>query len=126
MIIIGLSSSKGGYMHEMSIAMNVVEIVTDTAKKNKAKKINLIELDVGALSGIIPDALEFCFESACKGTIAENSELKLNLIKADAECENCSNKFKTAEMVSKCPKCGEMVFQISGGRELKVRAINVD
>ena len=113
-------------MHEMSIAMNVVEIVTDTAKQNNAKKINSIELDVGALSGIIPDALEFCFESACKGTIAENSKLKLNLIKADAECESCGEKFQAIEMVSQCPKCGEMVFQISGGKELKVKAINVD
>ena len=113
-------------VHEMSIAMNVVEIATDTARRNKARKINRIELDIGALSGIIPDALEFCYESACKDTMAEGSELVLNIIRAEATCEHCGHAFQTSEMVSKCPECGEMVFQIEGGKELRVRAINVD
>jgi len=113
-------------MHEMSIAMNVVEIATETAVQNKAKKINRIELDVGALSGIVADALEFCFESACKGTMAENAELHLNIIQAEAKCESCGHEFKTREMVSQCAKCKEMVFCINGGKELRVKAINVD
>ena len=113
-------------MHEMSIAMNVVTIATDIARENNAAKINSIELSVGVLSGVVPDALEFCFSSACKGTPAENATLKLDIILADAQCESCGFKFQAKEMVSQCPKCKEMVFQISGGRELKVAAINVD
>lgn len=110
----------------MSIAMNVVEIAVDTAKQNDATKINRIELDIGVLSGIIPDSLEFCFASACKGSIAENAELILDIIEAQAQCESCGHKFSTREMVSQCPECKEMVFSITGGRELRVKAINVD
>jgi len=113
-------------MHEMSIAMNVVDIAVKTALKEKAKNINKIILEVGSLSGVVPDALEFCFDSACKGTIAEGAELELIEIQAQAICESCQYPFPTKQMVSQCPQCNEYVLNIQGGRELQVKSINVD
>ena len=62
-------------MHEMSIAMNIVDIAVQTAKANKAKKINSISVEIGALSGVVPEALEFCFEAATQNTMAQGSQL---------------------------------------------------
>jgi len=113
-------------MHEMSIAVNIIEIAEETARKEGAHKINSITLEIGALSGVVKDALEFCFESACKGTMAENAELELELIPAQAICESCGYPFKADQLLPLCPQCGELVFQMSGGKELKVKSINVD
>ena len=113
-------------MHEMSIAINIVEIAEDTAKKEKANKINEVTLELGILSGVIPDALEFCFESACKGTIAEGAKLDLIQLSANAFCDNCQFPFQTKEMVANCPQCNELIINVQGGRELRVKSINVD
>ena len=113
-------------MHEMSIAVNIVAIAEDTARRAGAKKINAISLDLGALSGVVKDALEFCFESACKNTMAEGATLELQVIPARAVCESCGHRFEAEQMAPLCPNCGELVFQLNGGTELKVKSINVD
>jgi len=113
-------------MHEMSIAINIVDIAVDTARKSSAKKINEIVVDIGRLAGIIPDSLLFCYDSACKDTIAEGSQLKLNIIQAKAVCDSCGHEFDADSPVPLCPKCENLVLQVSGGRELKIKSINVD
>jgi len=110
----------------MSLAVNIVNIGIDSAKNNNAKKINEIVVEIGTLAGIIPDALEFCYISACKGTIADNSKLSLIVIPAEAHCPACDKGFEADNMVMQCPLCEELVFDVKGGRELRVKKINVD
>ena len=113
-------------MHEMSIAVNIVEIAEQTAKNDNASKINKIVVEVGALSGIVSDALEFCYESACKGTMAEGSTLEIIESKGTALCDNCGFTFQATQIAVRCPKCNEYVINIQGGKELRVKSINVD
>jgi hydrogenase nickel incorporation protein HypA/HybF len=113
-------------MHEMSIAQSLIKIVLETAENNNAKTINSIDVEVGALSGVVADALDFGFTAVSKGTLAENAEFRIKHIVARATCESCGFVFDARQMVEKCPRCGEMVFQIDGGRELRVTAINID
>jgi len=113
-------------MHEMSIAMNIVDIAVEHAQKAKARRINKIVLEIGSLSGVLTDALLFCFESATKNTMAEQAELEIIKQPATATCQQCHFSFETEEFVPVCPKCGEMVFNIKDGKELKIKYINVD
>ena len=113
-------------MHEMSIAMNIVDLAVETAKNNDAKKINSIILELGKLSGVVRDALEFCFASACKGTIAEGAELEIIELKGMAHCSDCKLDFETDQIVATCPECNEYIFSVQGGRELKIKSLNVD
>ena len=113
-------------MHEMTMAMGIVDLAIKTAKQNQAKKINSITVEVGALAGIIRDALEFCFSEAVKNTIAQDATLDYVHIPASAICESCGHSFKADERAAKCPECSEYVFQLSGGTEFRVKNINVD
>lgn len=113
-------------MHEMSIAINIIDIAEETALKNGAQKINEIVLDVGTLSGIETESLLFCYDSACKNTMAEGSHLKLNIIPALAVCDSCGYEFEADSPAPVCPKCDNYVLMVSGGRELKIKSINVD
>ena len=113
-------------MHEMSLAVSIVNIAVQTAEKNQAKKINAISVEVGALAGVMRDALEFCFTEAVKNTMAENASLEYIHIPASATCEHCGQQFETDERASQCPECSNMVFQLSGGTEFRVKNINVD
>lgn len=113
-------------MHEMSIALNIVDLAVATARQNQARKINAVVLELGALSGVVREALEFCFSSACKGTPAEGAALQIEPIPAIAICEQCAKEFNADQIVSACPACQSMVFNVAGGRELRIRSINVD
>ncbi|MDH4127453.1 MAG: hydrogenase maturation nickel metallochaperone HypA [Spirochaetota bacterium] len=113
-------------MHELSIAMSVVEISVNHAQNANSNKINEIELDIGVLSGVEVDSLKFCFEAACKSTIAEGSELKINFIPAIAECLDCNYVFLVDSFSVECPQCGSFKVNITQGKELKIKSIFVD
>lgn len=113
-------------MHEFSIALNIVEIAEETAKANNAKSVNEVEIDVGDLSGVIYEALEFAMQSAVKGTLLENSSIRLNRIKALAKCNNCNNDFEPGDLPAACSNCGSFDISIVRGKEMRVKSINID
>jgi hydrogenase nickel incorporation protein HypA/HybF len=108
-------------MHEFSIALNIVEIAIETAKANDAERVNEVEVDIGDLSGVIYEALEFALQSAVKGTMLENSHFKLNRIKARAICLDCRNDFEPGDFLSVCLNCGSSKIKIIEGKEMKVK-----
>ena len=113
-------------MHEFSIALNIVEIATETARTNNADKVNEVEVDIGDMSGVIYEALEFALRSAVKGTILENAHFRLNRIKASAVCLDCRHDFEPEDYLSVCSKCGSSNIDILKGKEMRVKSINVD
>jgi hydrogenase nickel incorporation protein HypA/HybF len=64
-------------MHELSIALRIVEIVEEEAVKKGATKVDAVHLRLGSLAGVAPDALLFSYGLACEGTAAEGSRLVL-------------------------------------------------
>ncbi|MBU0528841.1 hydrogenase maturation nickel metallochaperone HypA [bacterium] len=110
----------------MTIAMNIIDIVCQKANDENAHKINSVELEIGELSGIMIDSLEFCFEAACKNTIADGAELNIHKIKAEAFCKSCNNNFNMKSNFSPCPTCNNFDFEILKGKELSIKSFNID
>lgn len=113
-------------MHEMSIAMNIVDIACKEAKNEGAPSISSIELDVGKLAGVMIDSLEFCYDSVCKGTLAENSQLLINEIAGNALCLKCNSEFEIDSFMAICPSCESYEIEIKQGRELRLKAVTVN
>ncbi len=113
-------------MHEMSIAMSIVDIACKEAEKDGAASISEIELNVGRLAGVMVDSLKFCYDSACKGTLAENSTLIVNEIAGKGRCLQCDNLFEIDSFMALCPDCDSYKIEIIQGRELKLKAISVN
>ncbi|MCF6237510.1 MAG: hydrogenase maturation nickel metallochaperone HypA [Candidatus Marinimicrobia bacterium] len=113
-------------MHEMSIAMSIVDIACKEAQKDGAKSISVIELDVGKLAGVMVDSLMFCYESVCKGTPAENSKLLVNEVTGMGECLKCHFEFEIDSFMALCPQCESYEVKIKQGRELKLKAVTVN
>lgn len=113
-------------MHEMSIAMNIVEIVSTTVRENKAEKVNSIDLEIGDLSGILVDSLSFCFDAACNGTPVEGAVLNIKEISGKGRCIECGHEFPVEVFIAVCPNCNSMSTEIISGKELSIKSINVD
>ncbi len=113
-------------MHEMTIAINIVDIICQKANDEKAVKVNIVELVIGELSGIMINSLEFCFEAACKNTIADGAELKINIINAEAFCKSCNKNFSIESDFSPCPTCNDFNFELIKGKEFSIKSFNID
>jgi hydrogenase nickel incorporation protein HypA/HybF len=113
-------------MHEMSIAMNMVDIVCQKANEENALKINSVDLEIGELSGVIINSLEFCFEAACKNTIADGAKLNIHEINAEAFCKSCNKNFTLESDFSPCPTCNNFNFEFIKGKELSIKSFNID
>ncbi|MBF0171057.1 MAG: hydrogenase maturation nickel metallochaperone HypA [Nitrospinae bacterium] len=113
-------------MHEMSIALSVVDIVADYARRNGAERVRRVTVEVGALSGVVPEALAFAYDEAAAGSLAEGSELTLVAIPSAARCRACGHAFAPDYHIFVCPACGSLETQLTAGEELAVTEMEVD
>jgi hydrogenase nickel incorporation protein HypA/HybF len=112
-------------MHELSIAMGIVDIAEKETSKVKANKVDLIELEIGTLSGIELDSLNFVWSSAVKDTVLENAIKKINIIRGEAKCSDCNTRFKLNNIYDACPNCKSYLKVITKGKELIVKSLEV-
>ena len=110
-------------MHELSIAQNIVEIVEEEVLKAKGQSAEKLLLEVGTMSGIVREALEFALDEAIRNSTLENATIEIIGIKATAKCENCNHEFETEEIYSVCPNCSHLYSTIIHGNELKIKSI---
>lgn len=113
-------------MHELSIAYNIIEIVTVKASENNAANVNEIEIDIGEISGVVPEALETAMEFAKKDSVAKNAKVIINQIKSEAICNNCKKVFIPFDIISSCPNCNSFDVNFVKGTEMRVKSINIE
>jgi len=113
-------------MHELSIVMNILDTVEEKAIELNASVVHEIEVDIGELSGVECDALEFAMENSPKKEILKHAILVINRIHAKARCKSCGNEFDLSDFYTPCPNCGKFDHDIFQGKELKVKAIKID
>lgn len=112
-------------MHEMSLALNIVELVTAQAEAAEARTVSQIELEVGSLAGVMVDSLRFCFEAAARETPAAGAELAIHEIQATGRCPACQKISPMPNFITLCPRC-ERYLALQSGRDLRVVSITVD
>ena len=64
-----------GAMHELSIAMSIVELAEEEIERRGNVQITAVHLKLGALSGVVKEALLASYEMACEGTSLAGSRL---------------------------------------------------
>ncbi len=62
-------------MHELSIALSIVEGVEEELERQGGGRVCTVHLKLGPLSGVVKDALLFSYDLACEGTKLEGSRL---------------------------------------------------
>lgn len=68
-------------MHEISIAGAIIDSVLDCAKKNDAKKVEEVFIEIGELTALNSDQLTFIFETITKQTMAKGAKYDIKIIK---------------------------------------------
>jgi len=112
-------------MHELALAQSVIDIVEATARKHAGRRVTRVRLQIGALSHVSPAALEFCFEAAARGTLAEAARLDILATPGEAWCMPCGAKVALAARGEPCPMCGSYQLTVVRGDEMAVQDIDV-
>lgn len=112
-------------MHELSIAMGIVEAAAEEAQK-RGVKVSAVHLRLGALSGVVKDALLFSYEMACQDTPLAGSQLIVEDVPVAVFCPQCNERRVLESMQAfACPVCGAPTMNILQGKELEVYALEV-
>ena len=109
-------------MHELGITRNIVSIVEEAAKGRRVKRVTV---DIGQLSGVMPDAIAFCFDIVAKGTLLDGANLDIRSIAGRARCRGCGEAFDTATLYQSCV-CGSRAIDRLAGEELKIREMELE
>lgn len=112
-------------MHELSIAINIIEIVQEEVEKAHAVSVSKIELEIGTLSGVELDALEMAMAETIGQAGMKAAEIIYHSIEAKAICEECCNEFDPFDFNKVCPYCNSLHTNLLKGKELNIRSIEV-
>ena len=113
-------------MHELGIVTYVVNAVEKIAKEQKVEKIERVTLEIGEVSGIVPEYLVDCWNYfKKKHSLLMDSELQYEILPAVTFCENCKQEYATVQFGKICPKCGSEETYLLFGQECSIKEIAV-
>lgn len=113
-------------MHEMSLAEGILQIVEDAARSQGFKRVKEVRLEIGALSGVEPDALSFCLDVVLKGGVADGARVELERVPGRGFCLQCGDTVEIGALYDACPRCGGYQVQATGGTEMRVKDLLVE
>lgn len=114
-------------MHELSIVSSVVESVVESLAAYPGARVVEVRLKVGALTAVVEDSLQFCYELATEDTPLQGSRLVVRAVPVTIHCPACEADGVLESLQSfRCPTCGEPASDVRQGRELEIEAIEIE
>ena len=111
-------------MHELGTIVYVIDTVEKICKEQNLTYVDSVTLEVGEVSGIIPDYLVDYWNYARKNTeFLKEAELKIENLKAVTYCQDCKGTYDTMTYAKICPYCGSKNTFLITGNEYNIKEI---
>ena len=109
-------------MHELGIAKDLWQVITEQAKKNNLNKITKVKIKLGEASGIMEDLLRHSLvDHTFPGSIANNAKLEIIKEEIGAKCNSCNTMItKSSSKDFSCPKCKSSDIEVVSGRDVYI------
>lgn len=112
-------------MHEMSLAMGVMDIARRTVSQHPGATLTAVELTVGELAGVEIETFSTALRCAVASSPWPEARLNINIAEARGVCVDCGRDFHATALFGCCPGCGSAACALTSGTELKVNAIRL-
>jgi hydrogenase nickel incorporation protein HypA/HybF len=106
-------------VHELSIAEAVCAQISERLPD---ATIAVVRLRIGELSGVVPEAVEFCFEAAAHGTVVEGARLEIETVPGRCRCRDCGREFRPDDLILLCT-CGSARVTVLAGEDLQIGSV---
>ena len=114
-------------MHELGLVSHVIKTIEDLCKDENLSQVYSVTLQVGEVSGILPDYLEDCWKwSVEKTENMKGCSLKFEDLKAVSFCEDCETEYETVKYAKICPNCGSEHTYLIRGNEFIIKEIEAE
>lgn len=114
-------------VHELSIINGVITAVAESLSGRRVSRVYSVRLQLGALSGVVEDALQFSYGIATEGTILQGSRLDVERVPVVIHCAGCNQDVELPGIQSfRCPVCGAASMDIRRGRELEIQSLEIE
>jgi hydrogenase nickel incorporation protein HypA/HybF len=109
-------------VHELSISNAIAKVVLEHAD---GRAVTSVQMRVGALRQIVPDALTFCWDVISRQSLLEGSALEIDYVPGVIECGECAASSTLTEFALRCPACGSPLVHVVSGEEFLVTSIEL-
>lgn len=113
-------------MHETAMMQNLVSTALQALKNHKVKRVSSVNVSIGKLANVLPDALKFAFEATIKDTALAGAELKIKFLPIIAKCDDCGYDYHAEGFPFICPMCKSNRFIILNGEEAYIDSIDCE
>lgn len=113
-------------MHELALAEDMIQMVEETARRERARRVKTVVLEIGRLSTVEKDALSFAFDVVKKGGAAADATLEIVDVAGAGVCAACGAAAPMEEIYTPCPVCGRHDMQPTQGTEMRVKEIEIE
>lgn len=113
-------------MHELAICQSLIDQLNDIASDYPGRKIATVHIQVGPLSGVVPQLLKDAFPLASAGTVAENATLKCHASDIQVHCPKCGKDSEAGSNNMICHNCGNWQTELISGDELMLRQVELE
>lgn len=113
-------------MHELAVCQGIIEVAVEALTRRGAlPRVTEIHVEIGRLTGIVPDSLRFHFEVLAPRTPLAGSRLEIETVPIRARCAECEARFEIDVLAFSCPACGSGLVELTSGRELRVLSLDI-
>jgi hydrogenase nickel incorporation protein HypA/HybF len=113
-------------MHELSIALSLLDLVEEESTR-RGCRVGAVHLRLGAISGVVREALTSAFAMAREGTPLAEVDLLIEEVPVVVSCPVCAaEREPVSPLELRCPACGAPTPDVVGGRELEVFALEIE
>jgi len=112
-------------MHELSIALNILDIVQEECRKAESEKVEEVVIRVGTLSGVDTEALTTCLHVVSRETMMQEARIRIDRHQGIGYCAGCGIEFEMEDILSLCPVCFQPATDLREGQEMAIESIAV-
>jgi hydrogenase nickel incorporation protein HypA/HybF len=113
-------------MHEVAIMTEAVRMASESAQAAGARRVTGLKLRIGALSGVVPEAMQFAWDVVRGETLLAGARLEIESVRGACWCATCQAEFETAEFMGECPRCHDLSDDLRRGRELEIASVEME
>ncbi len=114
-------------MHEMSIVSGILESVRPFAREAGAERVCTVNLRIGDMREVVPEALELAWEVLCEeDPLTEGCAFTVEEVHPRSRCLACGEEFAHDRFHLRCPVCGSRETSLVAGRELDIVSIEIE
>ena len=110
-------------MHELGLCDALLKKVSQIAEENELEGVNSVSLEIGGLSGVMPNFMADCWEAVIDGTSFSDTKLIISTVPGTAQCMDCGELFEANLEKLVCPVCAGLRLNPVSGKDMTITEI---